>query len=91
MLYFLTLDVGNPEKFFDVAVDGSLMPNEFTSSGLKFSLFRFLKSLFSLAFTVCFPDLPSLLFKGEMCPEVGLKDVSRCIECDFGNMGAKIQ
>ena len=26
-----------------------------------------------------------------LCPEVGLKDVSRCIECDFGNMGAKIQ
>ena len=72
MLYFLTLDVGNPEKFFDVAVDGSLIPIEFTSSGLKFSLFRFLKSPFSLAFTVCFPDLPSLLFKGEMCPEVGL-------------------
>ena len=74
MLYLLRLDVGNPEKFFDVAVDGSFIPNELTSNGLKLSLFWFLKSPISLAFTVCFPDFfSSLLFSGEIWPEVGLK------------------
>jgi hypothetical protein len=73
MLYFLRLDVGNPEKFFEVAVDGSFIPNEFTSNGLKFSLLWFLKSPLSLDFTVCFPDFfSSLLFTGEIWPEVGL-------------------